>query len=207
MARNENPPFARGSTYYNGETIDSANLGGLNLEGAEWVFEDVHPTTGVERTDRPVRCRCVRNTSTIALLPKRLARFETGALEFGARCDGYAIATAALTPEAGYPIDEYLPAAGVVVNDLFWIVVEGPAEVTTDVANMAAGDLNIGGWAVACTAAASTNATLGGHITTQNVTGVTAPLAANIQHRIGRALSLAITTTTNTATVIDVGKW
>ena len=205
MARNENPPFARGETFYNGETIDTNNLGGLNLEGAEWVFEDVHATTGVARTGRPVRCRVVRNSSGAAMLPKRLAKFEAGALEFGSRCDGYAIASAANTPEAGYPIDEYLPAAGVPTNDLFWIVIEGPAEVITSIADMAA-DLSIGGWAVAVTAATS-QATTAGRIIPQLLTGATAPLASNVQNRVGRALSGAITTSTATAVVLDVGKW
>ena len=205
MARSENPPFARGETYYNGETIDAANLGGTQLEGAEWVFEDVHPSTGVKRTERPVRCRVVRNTAAIALLPKRLAKFELGALEYGSRVDGYAIASAADTPEEGYPIDEYLPAAGVAVNDLCWIVIEGPATVLTSIANMAT-DLDIGEWCVAVTGATS-GATTAGHVIPQLLTGATARLAANVQNRIGRALSAAVTDSTNTATVIDVGKW
>jgi len=206
MARNENPPFARGETYYNGETIDTNNLGGLNLEGAEWVFEDDHASTGVARTrGRPVRCRCVRNSSGINLLPKRLAKFELGALEFGSRCDGYAIQTAANTPEQGYPIDEYLPTAGVPTNDLFWIVIEGPATVLTSIADMAT-DLAIGEWAVACTAATS-QATTAGRIVPQIATGLTVPGFYNQLNKVGRALSGAITTTTAAAVVLDVGKW
>lgn len=205
MARNENPPFARGETFYNGETIDSNDLGGTNLEGKEWVFEDVNPNTGVKRTERPVRCRVVRNTAAVALLPKRLASFEAGALEYGSRIDGYALNSAANTPNEGYPIDEYLPAAGVPVNDLCYIVVEGPAEVLTSLADMAT-DLDLGEWCVAVTAATSA-ATTAGRVIPQLLTGATAPLAANVQNRIGRALSLAITSSTNTATVIDVGKW
>ena len=206
MARNENPPFARGETYYNGETIDTNNLGGINLEGAEWVFEDVHASTGVARTGRPVRCRVVRNSSGINLLPKRLAKFEDGALEHGSRVDGYAINSAANTPEAGYPIDEYLPAAGVPTNDLFWVVIEGPATVITSIADLTAAVLGIGDWAVAVTAATS-QATTAGRIITQLLSGATAPLAANVQNRVGRALSGAVTTSTATDVVLDVGKW
>jgi hypothetical protein len=205
MARNENPPFARGETFYNGETIDTNNLGGINLEGAEWVFEDVHASTGVARTGRPVRCRVVRNSSGVNLLPKRLVKFEAGALEFGSRVDGYAIAGAANTPEAGYPLDEYLPAAGVPTNDLCWIVIEGPAKVMTSIADMAS-DLGIGGWSVAVTAATS-QATTAGRIIPQLLTGATAPLAANVQNRVGRALSGAITTSTAADVVVDVGHW
>lgn len=205
MARNENPPFPRGETFYNGETIDTNDLGGIHLEGAEWIFEDVHASTGVARTGRPVRCRVVRNSSGAAILPKRLVKFEAGALEYGSRCDGYAIASAADSPEQGWPADEYLAAAGVPTNDLFWIVVEGPAEVLTSIADMAT-DLGIGGWAVAVTAATS-QATTAGRIIPQLLTGATSRLAANVQNRVGRALSGAITTSTATAVVLDVGQW
>ena len=50
MARNENPPFPLGETYYNGGTIDANNLGGVHLEGQVWEFDDLDYTaSGAKR--------------------------------------------------------------------------------------------------------------------------------------------------------------
>lgn len=201
MARDENPPFGRGETFYNGETIDSNNLGGQNLEGMEWVFEDIHPETGVTRTGRSVRCRVVRNVAAAALLPKRLARFKLTAGVYSHRVDGYSTTTAA----EGYPIDEYLPAAGVPVNDLFWLVIEGPAVVLTSLSDLSA-DVVAGDWLVAITGATS-GATTSGRVALQVLTGATAALALQVQNRVGRALSAATTQNTNSDLLLDVGHW
>jgi hypothetical protein len=202
MARNENPPFNRGETFYNGETIDSSDLGGVHLEGKEWVFEDANPTTGVARTANFVRCRVVRNTAAAALLPKRIVRFEADGAEYGCRVDGYATTTAA----EGYPLDEYLPTAGLPVNDLGYIVVDGPAIVTTDIAASATNVVSVGGWVVALTAATS-GATTAGRIGAQDLTGATALLANQVQNRIGRALSAKTTNNTAADILVLVGKW
>jgi hypothetical protein len=204
MARNENPPFARGETFYNGGTIDANDLGGLNLEGKEWVFEDQNPNADTARSNKYVRCRVVRNTAAIALLPKRLVRFERDASnpdEWGRRVDGYAAVTAAEC----YPVDEYLPAAGVPVNDLFYIVVEGPAVILTSLSNMTA-NIDSGGWVVSITAATS-GATTAGRINTQDDSGGTTPQSLQIMNRIGRALGAVTTAQTNTDVLIEVGKW
>lgn len=202
MARNENPPFERGATFYNGETIDANDLGGLGIEGMEWVFEDRDPGSATQRTNRPVRCRVLRNTSAGALLPKRLGRFEAGAGEFGSRVDGYATTLAA----EAVPIDEYLPAAGVPVNDLFWGVIEGPAVILTTLAGDATNVFSVGNWGVAATAATS-GATTSGRIEVQVLTGATAALANQVMNRIGRALTAATTANTDTDVLFDVGHW
>ena len=54
MSRDENPPWSRGETFYNGETIDTNDLGGTNLEGKEWVFEDFNPTNDTTRSNKYV---------------------------------------------------------------------------------------------------------------------------------------------------------
>jgi hypothetical protein len=202
MARNEAPPFGRGETFYNGSTIDSGDLQGVNLEGKEWVFEDINPTTGVQRSAKYVRCRVVRNTAAIALLPKRVVSFEADGLEYGCRVDGYSTTTAA----EGFPLDEFLPTAGLAINDLGWIVIEGPATVLTDIAAAAGNVVSVGGWVVALTGATS-GATTSGHVAAQVLTGATALLAAQVQNRIGRALSAKTTANTNADILIDVGKW
>jgi len=127
MARDENPPFERGGTWYGDATPDANDLGGVNLLGKEWVFEDVNPTTGVARTGREVRCKVVRNTSGAALLPKKMVVFSTTAGEYGKNVDGYATTTS----QEAFPVDEYLPTAGVADDDLFYIVMDGPAVVRT----------------------------------------------------------------------------
>jgi hypothetical protein len=205
MARNENPPFARGSTFYDGGTIDANDLGGVNLEGMEWVFEDVNPHTGRARTERPVRCRVVRNVAAIALLPKYLVRLQNVAGVVSSRIDGYATPPQAAWPDQGFPLDEYLPAAGVPINDLCWIVIEGPAVCLSPRANMTV-DIAIGEWLVSATGATS-GATTSGRVSSQVLTGATNYLAANIQSRVGRALTAALTNTVNTDVLIDVGHW
>lgn len=203
MARDEAPPFERGQTFYGGGTIDSNNLD-PSLEGKEWVFDDLDLTvTGAKtkRSGKKVRCRCVRNVGAAALLPKRLVSFVAGTT-YGKRVDGYADTTA----EEAYPVDEFLPAAGVPVNDLFWIVVEGPATVLTDLAGADNNVINAGGVIVALTGATS-GATTAGRVAPQDLTGATAVLAKQIQNRIGVALSSKTTANTNADLLIEVKKW
>ena len=201
MARNENPPWGRGESFYNGGTIDSNDLGGVNLEGKEYVFEDVNPTSGVVRSGMYVRCRVVRNAAAAALLPKRLVRLQATAVLNGGRVDGYATTTAA----EGYPLDEYLPTAGLPVGDLGYIVVDGPATLLTSIADMSA-DIAVGGWVVALSAATS-GATTAGRVHPQVLTGATALLADQVQNRIGRAMTAKLTTGTAADILVMVGKW
>lgn len=146
MARDENPPFARGQTmpFFSddaGATIDSA--GGAYLEGKEWMFEDINVNAAsnnyqTTRSGKPVHCRCVRNKSGGALLGGRMAKYKLdGATEdiYGGQVSGYADTVG----QVGGTIDEYLPAAGVPDNYLFWLVIEGPTTWTT----AGAGDTNI----------------------------------------------------------------
>jgi hypothetical protein len=142
MARDEAPPFARGETFYNGGTIDTTNLGGPNLEGKEYTFE-VNAPDGYAQNDpsgRRIRVKVVRNTSGQNLLPKRLARFAATS-PHGCYVDGYVSAPA--TEAIAGVIDEFLPAAGVVNNDLFYVVIEGPTtvqSVASGLSNIAIGD-------------------------------------------------------------------
>ena len=184
MARDEAPPFARGETYYNGETIDANNLGGVNLEGKEFLFEVNAPDdpSGTDPSGRLVRCRVVRNVSGQALKPARIAVFKA-ADPYEAQVDGYAFAVG--DRPAGV-IDEFLPAAGVPNNDLFYLVVEGPTKVTqpnTGNSNLAIGDRLVptaGG-------AASKTDDLAGRVLKQDLTGATATLGNNLQNVIGYA--------------------
>ncbi len=206
MARNENPPFDRGQTYYGGATIDSNDLGGLSLEGMEFEFEDLNyalPTAGggakPARTNRKVRVRVVRNVGAAALLPKRLVTFQLTAGFYGCRVDGYATTTA----QRAFPVDEYLPAAGVPVNDLFYIVVRGPATVLTSLA--ALGQSIAVGDRMAALTAASSGATSAGRV--DGLGGATSATALEneVLNSIGYALSAKTTTQTNADLLVEVG--
>lgn len=210
MARDEAPPFSRGETFYNGATIDSSNLGGQNLEGKIWVFEDEDLTPGkvgakVIRTGRPVKCMCCRNVSGTTQYGKFLINLQSGGADgryYCGRFDGLSY----IAGQRAYPIDEYLPSTGVPNNDLCWIVIEGPAVCMTPLDGAADNVFSVGSMVAALTAATS-GATTAGRVYPQDLTGATSPLGNQIQNRIGHALSAATTANTNSGLLVEVGKW
>lgn len=230
MARNENPPFGRGETFYNlfAATTQSSSDGG-QLEGKEWLFEDINPQTKAYRSGRPVTCRVVRNVSGIALLPSRLVRFANAPIPsqpyngvFGGQVDGYVNTAPNSNPNdpnsKGFPLDEYLPTAGLQNLDLGWIVVQGPAAVLTDLASLNP-VLNVGDRVIGQTAATSQATTAGRIISINgNTTNTTLGAAANAMDFIGYVISgpaftasttggstiAATTNNTNASVVVDV---
>jgi len=202
MARDENPPFGRGETWYGGTTPTATNLGGGHLLGKEWVFEDQSPTAVQSRTGAFVRCRAVRNTSGIALAPKRLGVFSVVAGEYGMNVTGYASTTA----QECYPIDEYLPSGGAVDDDIFWIIIEGPAVITNGQTAGATTNFAVGAWLVSQTAVTSQAATAG-CAEAQVLTGATSPLAEQVQNRIGRAMTARTTANTGADVLAWIGKF
>lgn len=208
MARNENPPFPRGQTFYSGGTIDTNALGGVQLEGMEWVFEDVDPRQGTSgastrRTNRPVKCRLVRNDGTLTLLPKRLVQPGVTAGKVKAAAEGYPTATAGKVQGV---VDEYLPSTGIPPNDIGWIVIGGPTLVLTDLAGGANNVINVDDYLVAL-AGATSGATTAGRVVTQDLTGATALLGNNVQNVIGVAMSAATTANTNAGILADIGSF
>ena len=143
----ESPPFARGQTFYNGNTIDSGDYGGVPYEGRTFIWEtDSSISTTVlnaetqRRTSNRARTIIVRNVSTVALAPGRIVTWQTG--QWGKRVDGYS----AVPPGAGTTISTSA-IAGVVddringtvaVGDLFHLVVAGPCNVVQAASNLAA---------------------------------------------------------------------
>jgi len=198
MARNENPPFGRGETWFSG--VGATTTDPTAVVGKEWVFEDVNPSTRVVRSNKYVRCRAVRNVSGISLLPRRVASFKAAVDAHGLEVDGYTTTVAA----RGYVIDEYLPAAGVVDKDVFWVVIEGPAEFITDIATVDA--INVGDKLVALTAVTS-QATTAGRVDLFDATGATLPLANQAVNYFGYALSAKTSANTNASILVDVGHW
>jgi hypothetical protein len=185
MARDEAPPFERGSTFYNGMPIDTNDLGGVNLEGKEFEFEDEFHGTG-----HKVRVRVVRNSGAFNLKPKRLVTFDAAA--YGRRCNGHTAVDAAYA----FPVDERLPAAGVVPNDLFYVVVSGPALCVTPNAGVA---IAAGARLVGLTAASTNDADSG------KITDAATLVADEAANKVGRAMSALTVGQTNADVLVGVG--
>jgi hypothetical protein len=159
------PGFARGQTLGVTVTLYEAENGdGSNVVGVRKVFRDEDPKTGALKSNRTVECIAVKNTSGSALVPGAVAKFKDAAIL--AEVDGLATTSTALMGV----VDEYLPAAGVPNNEVFWLVVRGPSTVTKTATSVAAG-ASYGLSATAGSAAAqSTNPLLGFAIETSATT-------------------------------------
>jgi hypothetical protein len=159
------PGFARGQTL--GVTVtmyEAENGDGSTVVGVRKVFRDEDPKTGAIKSNRTVECIAVKNTSGSALLPGAVAKFKDAAIL--SEVDGLATTSTALMGV----VDEYLPAAGVANNEVFWLVVRGPSTVTKTATSVAAG-ASYGLSATAGSAAAqSTNPLLGFAIETSATT-------------------------------------
>lgn len=138
MSKESSLPFEIGQTYFGGNTPSTTE--GNQILGKTYVIEDNDLSVAGSKSARSGRYKkvmAVRNTAGSALLPKRIARMKSdgSAYEYLIEAMGYADTVGQL----GYPIDEFLPAAGVADDDIFYVVVEGMATVTS----AAAGDTNI----------------------------------------------------------------
>lgn len=207
MARDENAMFGRGETWYQGTTPDANNLGGGNIIGQVRVFEDIDFSGSGSikpvRSNQSVVCMAVRNTSGIALLPKRVVRLVLTAGEYDRNVDGY---TATTAQHFLGVVDEWLPAAGCADDDICWVVIEGPTEILTDLAGGANNVISVGDVVVSLTAASS-QATTAGRIKPQDLTGATALLGNELQNRIGRAMSAKTTANTNVGCLVNVRRF
>lgn len=196
MYGNVNTPIKRGQTYYGGNVPASTYWKEtVDIEGLEAIFEDVAPATArgqvlAKRSGRPVKCRLVRNASaaSLNLLPKFVVTHAPG-YQFK-RVDGNVAVDAA---EVAGVVDEFLPAGGVAVGDLFWIVYDGPTLVK---GSLDANTIAVGDRLVALTAA-TTNATTSGRVAAYAVTSDTTTMAPRILNNIGWAVSARTAAETN----------
>lgn len=219
MAKYELLPFQIGSTAFTGlSSSQFASTDKAELEGREYLVEDLDYSQAVPKprafygsagANRFKKIRVVRNVSGVAILPRQLCVMKGSS--YGGQVDGLAY----LTAIEAYPADEFLPAAGVANNDLFYITVEGCAECLTDLAagannlitaTTAGSNSGAGNWLVALTAVTS-QSTTAGRVAPALYSGATTALAANIQNRIGLALSAMTTAQTNSAVLAYVKKW
>lgn len=192
----ENPPFPKGSTWFNGSTADSSDA--ANYEGQEYEFTDNRFGTGMT-----TRVRVVRNIATISLASARLVNLATTGFTnglYGTRVDGYANATA----QRAFPLDDELTQP-LAVNDLGYIIIGGPTLVTTGLGADAGNVINVGSKIVAITAAASTSTTAGRAVVA-DFTGATLLLANQVMHNFS-AMSAATTANTGSSILAYIPKW
>lgn len=159
------PGFARGQVLgILWKAYDADNGDGSHVLGVRKVFRDENPQTGALNSNHTVECICVKNTSGGALLPGQVAKFKASAIL--TEVDGLATTSTELMGV----VDEYLPAAGVAANEVFWLVISGPSTVTKTSTSVSAG-ASYGLSATAGSAAAqSTNPLLGYAIATSATT-------------------------------------
>ena len=191
MGLQVDPPFGLGQTLgvigANDSLVGISGSYGDNWVGAVKEFTDVDPTTGKVRSNRRKVCIAVRNSSGAALLPKRLVTFSTTAGKVFSEVVGYSAVTNA---ENVGVVDEFLPAAGVASNDVFWVTVNGPTEVAAALSgsDIAAGDK------LSAITAATAGATTAGRVTTSPISASTAGANNNGYGVVGYAVSAGATT-------------
>jgi len=230
------PPFPRGQTLFNKPYSDTSltTSMGTTVEGQIWTFDDVHPTTGARRSNRRVTCLAVRWTGDSdnsagngnnAALPKHLAVLDahratnvTGATNLGGTnglCRSNQMArfgsTLVVNSAKCYPIDEYLPTTGVAENDIFWLVIDGPATVYTPNAEFTAFAIGSALVALTQTTAVITNgSTLVGRaavIDNASTLGGTTSILGVMDRIIGMALSACTSQGYRQDILCDVGSF
>ena len=133
MAENSVAPVARGKTFFDGGTVDTS--GGKHLEGTVHVFPTTDPDDTTNRRDGGnVTCILVRNSHSAALLPGIVVKWKTDATSGSELVEGREVVGGdiGLKARAAGVVDDHLPAAGVPVGDLFWLVVKGQCKCTVD---------------------------------------------------------------------------
>lgn len=198
MGLQVDPPFGLGQTYFSLSStqtsvpndsiygLQSAAAYGDNFAGVVKEFVDANPVTGQIRTNRRKVCVAVKNSSAAALLPKRLVTFSTAAGKLLSEVTGYARLT---NEERVGVVDEWLPTSGVAVNDIFWVTVDGPTEVSSALSGtaVAAGDR------LAAITAATSGAVTAGRVTPSALVGATTGANDNGRGVIGYAVSAGTT--------------
>ena len=183
------PPFDLGETLLG--TDDDSNLINTHWEGAIFSFPDVDRSVGpragrTRRSGAAIRAVCVRNTSGGALVvAKKALKFDLtpGTRKLLGTVDGQC---SAVNQFGGVGDNEL--TTSVASNDLFWLIVGGPAEVLyKDGESIAIGDL------------LTTSATAGSVI--EATSGSAAVGMASAINVIGRALTAPGTTSSTTALI------
>lgn len=203
MARLNDLPFARGTTYFGGGTTNTTD--GANLEGKEYMVEDVADAsgTGGNGTGMYVKLRVVRNKATFSLVGKRLI-YEVAGLP--GQTAGYAAVNPPVLQVMGVVDDQYaLTSTTVPANDLFYAVVQGPCLVKTALEGDVTNSIAAWDWLLNTTAVTS-GATSAGRAADIALSGATSVLANQILNTWGRALSAKTTANTDADLLCMVGR-
>lgn len=196
-------PFPIGQTYFGRGTANAND--GKDVEGSMYWVEDIDynaTTNGGPYPKRSNRIRCVmvvRNTSAGAILGKQLVIPELDGLEQLGRVNGYSTTAG----QRAFPADEFLPSDGVAVNDLFYVVISGPAMLSTPtVAADYNGDIAEGAL-LASAVGGTSGATTSGKVANVTITNDTTTLNAAV-NKIGRALSAVSSQSAAQDILVDV---
>ena len=194
----------RGKTYLKGPNRTPGSTYGVSiaLEGIRKTFKDVDysSTDSIKppRSGGDVECILVRNTSGIALLPGRAVIWAS--TYQGRRVDGYTHQDWDVNQPCAGIVDEFLPTAGVADDDLFWIVVKGPALALKALSSATLSkDVHV----MAITAATS-QATSAGRIVTFAQTSAVTQATNGVLNRIGIAMSTSNTTGASVLVYVDL---
>lgn len=193
----------RGYTYFGDKTPPTTYGQSVGVEGTPKTFNnDAAATNGgviTPRDNRKIECLLVRNASGISLLPGRVCTWQ--ATYEGRRVDGMCRLDWS-GPIAGV-VDDLLPTAGVQKDDLFWLMIKGPALVKTSLGADATNVINENDFVMALTAATSQATTSGriqSYVATSNVTNAVTALL----NKIGQAMSAKTTGNTNANVLINL---
>jgi hypothetical protein len=172
MAHFEEPPFARGDTYF-GTGTPTANDGD-QICGRKYEFPDT-----VNGTNYKVVCMAVRNTSGSAITVARACgEFDTGVNSIDREISQFPANTAGAYC---WPLDDaYVVGTTIADDDIFYVVVEGPCVVKTS--------------ATGTSEAADVTQGVGVVI---NGSGLVDGSPATTQHVFGLATATSSTTSTN----------
>jgi hypothetical protein len=194
----------RGRTYYEGNTPPTdANVGqSLKVEGLQKTFNDTDPTVTAgpkqNRSNRKVECMMVRNVSGITLEAKRLVTWATGYR--GRRVDGYATID---FKECAGVVDDHIGSAGVLDNDLFWLVRRGPCLCRTPLEGSI-----LNAWSehdiLHALTAVTSQCTTSGRVTVWAATSNLTNAGTLICNRVGRAMSAKTTANSNADVLVDL---
>jgi len=122
------PPFGRG------QTAGVTSTQGGSFVGVVKSFTDVELSTGKVLTNREVVCVAARNNSGAAVTAGQIVKFDPADLTRGVS------GTSSSTSDVLVGVaDEYLPAGGAAIGDIFWVVVRGPTTVAKTSTAIAAG--------------------------------------------------------------------
>lgn len=190
-------PFGLGETFAGTRNSELINT---DLEGQEFDFpitEKIATALGMRgRTSgRQIRARIMRNTSGSALIGKRLGKLTPTSIANSTKITDYADTEG---QKYVFPIDPFLPSAGVADDDLFYVILRGPIALLTPASTDDISSAIDGGDAIMCSADAN------GRIVKAVDFNSISSAYEGTGHVIGTALGTAGATAVDTEVIVDI---